>query len=64
MTPAAAPWTNALTLGGWAIDPRTANPTNVVMTVDGHDVTTGAANVSRPDVARPIPASARCTASR
>jgi hypothetical protein len=40
---------------GWAIDPNTVGPVTVVMTVDGPEVTRGAAGIARSDVAGAYP---------
>jgi hypothetical protein len=42
-------------VGGWAIDPDTANPISVAFTVDGTAAGQAVAKLSRPDVARAHP---------
>jgi len=48
----AATWNgSAVVAAGWTIDPATANPINVAVSVDGGAATVALANTSRPDVA-------------
>ena len=44
-----------IVVSGWAIDPERAAATNIVVTVDGVEVTTVVANLLRPDVALAYP---------
>ncbi len=45
----------AIAISGWAIDPDTADPTQIAVTVDGVRRASATANVARPDVARVYP---------
>ncbi len=47
---------SALVAAGWAIDPDTADPTSVSVTIDGGTAQTTAASTSRADIARVYPA--------
>ncbi|MDQ2756212.1 MAG: glycoside hydrolase family 25 protein [Actinomycetota bacterium] len=47
---------SALVAAGWAIDPGTANPISVSVSVDGATLQTGTASTARADIARAYPA--------
>lgn len=50
-----APGSTAVVVGGWTIDPDTAQPISISVTLDGAAAGTATANVNRPDVGRAYP---------